>query len=391
MIFFYYALAVILYVIAAPFLLILSFYKDKYKISLKSRFFLYKNLKQEYADVHFHGCSLGEIKSMRFLFSHFNNFRISTITNTGFSEALKYTHKVNFLPFEIFIPFWMKPCKVLVVFEAELWLMLVFMAKFFNAKVILINARISDRSYLKYKKFNFFYKVLFRYIDEVFAQSLKDKERLQELGAKNVIAYKNIKIINKNKKDKKFEKLKSRLIVLASTHENEEQALLSKIKLEQNDKLVLAPRHPERFEMVEKILLDFCKINGYGMQKFSQLDLKSNDLQSVFCEKYLLLDCLGELENFYSISDIVFLCGSFEKNIGGHNPIEAAKYENIIISGKYFFNQEALYNEVENIYICQNLDEIRNILTQNLTCAKIKHQGDLTEIIQSIKEGVNAR
>ncbi|MBF7047473.1 lipid IV(A) 3-deoxy-D-manno-octulosonic acid transferase, partial [Campylobacter volucris] len=351
----------------------------------------YKNLKQEYADVHFHGCSFGEIKSMRFLFSHFNNFRISTITNTGFSEALKYTHKVNFLPFEIFIPFWMKPCKVLVIFEAELWLMLVFMVKFFNAKVILINARISDRSYLKYKKFNFFYKVLFRYIDEVFAQSLKDKERLQELGAKNVIAYKNIKIINKNKKDKKFEKLKSRLIVLASTHENEEKALLSKIKLEQNDKLVLAPRHPERFEMVEKILLDFCKINGYGMQKFSQLDLKSNDLQSVFCEKCLLLDCLGELENFYSISDIVFLCGSFEKNIGGHNPIEAAKYENIIISGKYFFNQEALYNEVENIYICQNLDEIRNILTQNLTCAKIKHQGDLTEIIQSIKEGVNAR
>lgn len=391
MIFFYYALAVILYVIAAPFLLILSFYKDKYKISLKSRFFLYKNLKQEYADVHFHGCSFGEIKSMRFLFNHFNNFRISTITNTGFSEALKYTHKVNFLPFEIFIPFWMKPCKVLVIFEAELWLMLVFMAKFFNAKVILINARISDRSYLKYKKFNFFYKVLFRYIDEVFAQSLKDKERLQELGAKNVIAYKNIKIINKDKKDKKFEKLKSRLIVLASTHENEEKALLSKIKLEQNDKLVLAPRHPERFEMVEKILLDFCKINGYGMQKFSQLDLKSNDLQSVFCEKCLLLDCLGELENFYSISDIVFLCGSFEKNIGGHNPIEAAKYENIIISGKYFFNQEALYNEVENIYICQNLDEIRNILTQNLTCAKIKHQGDLTEIIQSIKEGVNAR
>ncbi|MBF7049294.1 lipid IV(A) 3-deoxy-D-manno-octulosonic acid transferase [Campylobacter volucris] len=391
MIFFYYAFAVILYVIAAPFLLILSFYKDKYKISLKSRFFLYKNLKQEYADVHFHGCSFGEIKSMCFLFNHFNNFRISTITNTGFSEALKYTHKVNFLPFEIFIPFWMKPCKVLVIFEAELWLMLVFMAKFFNAKVILINARISDRSYLKYKKFNFFYKVLFRYIDEVFAQSLKDKERLQELGAKNVIAYKNIKIINKDKKDKKIEKLKSRLIVLASTHENEEKALLSKIKLEQNDKLVLAPRHPERFEMVEKILLDFCKINGYGMQKFSQLDLKSNDLQSVFCEKCLLLDCLGELENFYSISDIVFLCGSFEKNIGGHNPIEAAKYENIIISGKYFFNQEALYNEVENIYICQNLDEIRNILTQKLTCAKIKHQGDLTEIIQSIKEGVNAR
>lgn len=391
MIFCYYTFAVIFYIITAPFLFLLSFFKEKYKISLKSRFFLYKNLKQEYADVHFHACSYGEVKSMGCLFKQINNYRISVITNTGFNEALRHTHKVNFLPFEIFIPFWFKPCKVLVIFEAELWLMLVFMAKFFNAKIVLINARISDKSQKKYEKFKFFYKVIFRYIDEVFAQSLKDKERLEALGAKNVIAYKNIKINNENKTTRKFLKLNSRLLILASTHENEEKLILSKIELSENDKLIIAPRHPERFKKVEKILQTFCEKNNFSMQKFSNLNLNNNTLENEFVEKCLLLDSLGELENFYSISDIVFLCGSFVRNIGGHNPVEAAKYKNIIISGEYFFNQESLYSEVENIYICKNLDEINTYLQQELSYAKIKKQNDLLQIIQSIKEGLNAR
>ncbi|WP_291952995.1 lipid IV(A) 3-deoxy-D-manno-octulosonic acid transferase [Campylobacter sp.] len=380
MIFLYYVLAVVFYILAAPFLYILSLFKEKYKISLKSRFFLYKNLKEEYADIHFHACSYGEIKSIACLLKQFDNYRISVITNTGFKEALKYTHKVNFLPFEIFIPFWIKPCKVLVIFEAELWLMLIFMTKFFNAKVILINARISDRSYKRYMKFKFFYKIVFKYVDEIFAQSLKDKDRLKMLGARDVQVCKNIKIYNESKKTKEFVKLNSRLIIFASTHEKEEELLLSKIKLNKNDKLIVAPRHPERFEDVEKILQVFCKKNNFTMQKFSNLNLDDNDLESKFVEKCLLLDSLGELENFYSISDVVFLCGSFVKNIGGHNPVEAAKYKNIIISGEYFFNQESLYNEIENIYICKNLDEINIYLEQKLL-----------QIIQSIKEGLNAR
>ncbi|MCV3341475.1 UNVERIFIED_CONTAM: lipid IV(A) 3-deoxy-D-manno-octulosonic acid transferase [Campylobacter lari] len=391
MIFFYYIFAVIIYIIAAPFLLILSFCKGKYKISLKSRFFLYKNLRQKQGDVYFHACSFGEIKSLIPLIKLFPTCKISTITQTGFNEALKYSKKVNFFPFEVFVPFWMRSCKVLVIFEAELWLMLVFMAKFYNAKVVLLNARISDRSLKNYRRFGFFYRLIFKYIDVVFAQSQKDKERLECLGAKNVIAYKNIKANIKQEQVKNYSKPKARIIIFASTHENEERLLLNEINLEENDKLIIAPRHPERFGEVEEILKDFCQKNHYNMQKFSDFTLSENDFANFFNAKCLLLDTLGELESFYKISDVVFLCGSFIDNIGGHNPIEAARWNNIIISGKYFFNQESLYQEVDGLYICESVKDINNFLKQKLSQAQIKEQSDLNEIILSIKEGLDAR
>ncbi|EAJ0347834.1 3-deoxy-D-manno-octulosonic acid transferase [Campylobacter lari] len=391
MIFFYYIFAVIIYVIAVPFLLILSFCKEKYKVSLKSRFFLYKNLKQEQGDIYFHACSFGEIKSIVPLIKLFPTCKISTITQTGFNEALRHSKKVNFLPFEIFIPFWMKPCKVLIIFEAELWFMLVLMAKFYNAKVILLNARISDRSLKNYKRFSFFYRLIFKYIDVVFAQSQKDKERLECLGAKNVVAYKNIKAYIKQEQVKNYSKPKARVIIFASTHENEERLLLNEIKLEENDRLIIAPRHPERFGEVEGILKDFCKKNHYNMQKFSDFTLSENDFANFFKTKCLLLDTLGELESFYKISDVVFLCGSFVNNIGGHNPIEAARWNNVIISGKYYFNQESLYQEVDDLYICESVKDINDFLKQKLSQARVKEQNDLNEVILSIKEGLDAR
>lgn len=381
----------IIYVIAVPFLLILSFCKEKYKVSLKSRFFLYKNLKQEQGDIYFHACSFGEIKSIVPLIKLFPTCKISTITQTGFNEALRHSKKVNFLPFEIFIPFWMKPCKVLIIFEAELWLMLVLMAKFYNAKVILLNARISDRSLKNYKRFSFFYRLIFKYIDVVFAQSQKDKERLECLGAKNVVAYKNIKAYIKQEQVKNYSKPKARVIIFASTHENEERLLLNEIKLEENDRLIIAPRHPERFGEVEGILKDFCKKNHYNMQKFSDFTLSENDFANFFKTKCLLLDTLGELESFYKISDVVFLCGSFVNNIGGHNPIEAARWNNVIISGKYYFNQESLYQEVDDLYICESVKDINDFLKQKLSQARVKEQNDLNEVILSIKEGLDAR
>ncbi|OCX42219.1 3-deoxy-D-manno-octulosonic acid transferase [Campylobacter ornithocola] len=391
MIFFYYIFAVMIYIITAPFLLVLSFCKEKYKKSLKSRFFLYKNLKQKQGDIYFHACSFGEIKSIASLIKLFPDCKISTITQTGFGEALRYSKKVNFFPFEIFVPFWMRPCKVLVIFEAELWLMLVFMAKFYNAKVVLLNARISDRSLKNYERFSFFYRLVFKYIDVVFAQSQKDKQRLESLGARNVIAYKNIKANIRQEQVKNYSKPKGRIIIFASTHENEEQLLLNEIKLEENDKLIIAPRHPERFGEVEGILKDFCQKNYYNMQKFSDFTLSEDNFANFFKTKCLLLDTLGELENFYKISDVVFLCGSFINNIGGHNPIEAARWNNIIISGKYYFNQESLYQEVDGLYICENVKDINNFLKQKISQAQIKEQSDLSEVILSIKEGLDAR
>lgn len=363
-------------------LFLLSLFKPKYKYSLKARFFLFRNISQKRSDVHFHVCSYGEARSVKELVLRFDS-RITTITQTGYDYAKEICNKVNYLAFENWIPFWLKPSKVLVIFEAEYWLMLVFIAKLQKSKVILLNARISDNSYVSYKKFRFFYKKIFCYIDEVFAQSEVDKIRLEDLGAKNVKIFSNIKSKLQIFPTQKYLKPKQKLIIFASTHKGEEELLLKHYKMDKQEKLIIAPRHPERFLEVEQLLHD----KGLKFDKFSLLQNEDKK----FNQDILLLDCLGELVNFYAISDVVVLGGSFFEGIGGHNPIEVAHFNNVLISGIYIHNQKSLFQEVDNVYFCEDLKELDGIIHNYNLKAKIAQNNDLSTIIQAIQEGIDAR
>lgn len=366
------------WLLSLPFVFLLSF-KKKYKRSLKARFFLYKNPKLKDSSLHFHACSFGEVKALEPLLKEFSTYSLSTTTQTGFNEACKLSKNVSFLPFENLLPFWKNQAKVLIVFEAELWLNLFKYYKKDGSFTILLNARISDKSYPKYKKFSFYYKKIFSYIDKVYAQSEKDKERLEELGAKNVEVLGNIKAYSSREIKKIYPKFQERLIIIASSHAKEEEQLLKNITLEENDKLIIAPRHPERFAEVDKIFKNFAQKSSFSYEKFSE----NSSLNS----KCILLDALGELKNFYAISDIVLLCGSFEDGIGGHNFIEPAIFQNSIISGKYYFNQKALFSLCENIYI-SDYENINSLLKQDLKKAKIKTSFNLDKISQKLKEKI---
>jgi 3-deoxy-D-manno-octulosonic-acid transferase len=368
--FLYYLFALFLYVISLPFLFFLIF-KKKYKKSIPARFFLYKNPPFTEKRYYFHACSLGETKALKPLIENFDKVNISVITNTGFEEAKKYKNaEVRFLPYEIFIPFWLRPCKSLIIMEAELWYMLIFFAKRRCEKVVLLNARISDKSFPKYLKFKWFYKKIFENIDLVLAQSEKDKERLEKLGAKNVKVTGNIKTYFKPQITAEYKKKKP-LIVLASTHPNEEEMILKNIPLDKYQ-VAIVPRHPERFEEVEKIAKKFGDV-----EKLSEI----NDF--TLKKDIVVVDKMGELVNFYKIADIVVLGGSFVDNVGGHNPIEAAYFNKPIISGKYFFNQHVLYNEVDGIKICE-ISEISECLN-SLKPTKIKRTYDIKKVIEYIK------
>ncbi len=372
----------IVFLLCAIPLFLLSLFKPKYKNSLKARFFLFRNISQKRSDVHFHVCSYGEAKSIKELVLRFDS-RITTITQTGYDYAKEICNKVNYLAFENWIPFWLKPSKVLVIFEAEYWLMLVFIAKLQKSKIILLNARISDNSYTSYKKFRFFYKKIFCYIDEVFAQSEVDKIRLEGLGAKNVKIFPNIKSKLQICPTQKYFKPEQKLIIFASTHKGEEELLLKYYKINKQEKLIIAPRHPERFLEVEQLLHD----QGLKFDKFSLL--QSEDKK--FSQDILLLDCLGELVNFYAISDVVVLGGSFFEGIGGHNPIEVAHFNNVLISGVYIYNQKSLFQEVDNVCFCEDLKELDDIIHNYNLKAKITHNHNLSTIIQAIQEGIDAR
>ncbi|MEA1914609.1 MAG: glycosyltransferase N-terminal domain-containing protein, partial [Campylobacterota bacterium] len=208
---FYLFVALVFWVLALPFLLYKS-RSNKYKDAIPARFFLKNNGAFKNKGIWFHTCSMGETKSIVPLIEQFDNVNLSVNTNTGFEEAKKHCQNVRYLPYELFLPFWVNQQKVLVVMEAELWYMLFLMAKIRNTPTMLINARISDKSHASYLRFSWLYKRIFKNIDQVFAQSEVDKNRLEQLGASNVEVIGNIKLANLPKVTKSLEKQKELLI-----------------------------------------------------------------------------------------------------------------------------------------------------------------------------------
>ncbi len=380
--FFYSFVSILIYLIALPFLILFSF-KTKYRNSIPARFFLWKNSPLKPHGIWFHSCSFGEAKAIKPLIDELpkNMLRMSTTTQTGFEAINAYTGESRYLPFEPLLFPWLKPQKALVVMEAEFWYLLFALAKGRGAKTLLINARMSDRSFPKYQKIGWLYRHIFKHIDEVYAQTAKDKERLESLGAQNVVVTGNIKLSKLPDLTKNLEKPSGLLLCGASTHEGEEslilEAFLALREEEKEVKLILAPRHPERFDKIAKMVEIFSKEHELSMQRYSQNESMQSDI--------ILLDVLGELVNVYAISDIVILGGAFEP-IGGHNAAEAAQFGCKIISGKHYFNQKDIFDAIEGIAVAEASNLSRRVLQHGvLKSTRIKSKSDITPIVESLK------
>ncbi len=281
--YFYLFIAALLYLVAAPFLLLFAL-RDKYKDSIPARFFLKGNKPFKSDGVHFHVCSYGEARALKPLVSKLpkEQLYISAITQTGFSVIREYTSSVRYLPYELFLPFWIKRQKALVVLEAELWYMLFFMAKRKGAKTFLVNARVSSRSYPRYLKFKWFYKRVFKHIDAVYAQSFDDAKRLARLGARNIKVNGNIKFLNIAQATKEYTKAYPLVVTAASTHEGEEEGILEAflaLKEVEAAQLIVVPRHPERFKKVEEMLQRAANKHGLSFSSFSQNQHLDTDIE----------------------------------------------------------------------------------------------------------------
>ncbi len=375
----YYLLALIIYILAIPYLLLKS-RNPKYKDAIPAKFFLQNNKRFKENGIWFHSCSQGETTALKPIFDKLNtdDINLSVITNTGFETGKKMVKNIRYLPFEIFLPFWITKQKVLLVMEAELWYMLFLVASQKGTKTILINARINDKSYNTYKKYNFFYKHIFKHIHKVFAQSDIDKQRLEELGATNIVVIGNIKLATLPKISKILQKPNAILITAGSTHKTEEKLILNSWNKSQG-KLVIVPRHPERFDEVNNLIQEYITNKDISYHKYSQqLDFKSD---------IVLVDMMGELNNIYSISDVVILGGGFIDTAGGHNPIEPAFFGCKLISGKTIFNQKALFECVNNYNLVDN-DDLATILKNldKLKNTSLTQAGDIEPIIKEINK-----
>jgi len=380
----YFTLSVVLYLLALPLLVYLSF-KQKYKESIPSRFFLFNNPKfTKDNGVWFHVCSLGEARALKPLLKLLPNedIKITTITHTGQAEAKKYDAELRYLPYEMFLPFWAKKQKILVVLEAEFWFMLFTVLKAKGAKVVLLNARISEKSAKKYLQMAWFYKRMLVHVDTIYAQSEADKNRFIALGARNIEVIGNIKLAGEIKKTKDYEKPKVELIVAGSTHDTEEESVLKSFveyRKQSDAKLIIVPRHPERFEAVYELMKTYADKNDLSLSRFSKDKNLSTDM--------ILVDAMGELNNIYAISDIAILGGAFKDDVGGHNPLEPAFFGCKIITGKHFFHQRELFKYVHHVQYVES-DEIHKALfkARELPQSMVEETINLEPIINKIKE-----
>ena len=235
--------------------------------------------------------------------------------------------------------------RLLIIAETELWPNLLVVAGEQGTKVILVNARLSDRSFRGYTRFGFFFRRVVESIDWIFAQTKQDEDRFRKLGATRVSVAGNVKFDARPSLRGELPPSIRRalsttgqgpVLVAASTMAGEEPLVLhswESIRLKYPQAmLILAPRHPHRFEEVAELL-------AREQRRFvrrTSLDT-TNLVTRLAGVEVLLLDTIGELAGVFELADVAFVGGSLVRT-GGHNLLEPAFWAKPVLFGPHMEN-----------------------------------------------------
>lgn len=224
--------------------------------------------------------------------------------------------------------------KIGLLMETELWFNLMAACKKSDIPLLLLNARLSEKSASGYGKLGKLVTEGLQSLNAIAAQTAADAMRLQMLGALDVQVAGNIKFDVKPPADAAQQGLKLRALLgdnivflAASTREGEESLILEAVK-DLHILTVIVPRHPQRFDEVEQLI----KAAGLNYVRRSQLTAPIN--QNI---QIILGDSMGELFSYYAACDFTFVGGSLLK-FGGQNLIEAASMGKPILIGQYTYN-----------------------------------------------------
>jgi 3-deoxy-D-manno-octulosonic-acid transferase len=312
-----------------------------------------------------HAVSVGEAIAARPLMSLLlkdMELFVTTVTDTGQKvarEFLKEKAEVLFAPFDLsysvkrFINT-IKP-HLIIIMETELWPNLFHIAYQKGIPIVVVNGRISENSFKGYRKIRFFMKGMLSRGTLYCMQTETDAKRLISIGAPE----ERVKITGNLKMDIRpsdripgwCKHLRKPIIVAGSTHRGEERIILDSFRRVKEHfpeaTLILAPRHPERFQEVERLLKD-------SEQKYSK---KSDGVKTD--SSVVLLDTIGELTSVYGSADVCIIGGSFIPH-GGHNLFEAASWAKPIICGPsmenfplaedFFRLKAAIKTDADNLY-----------------------------------------
>jgi 3-deoxy-D-manno-octulosonic-acid transferase len=313
-----------------------------------------------------HAVSVGEVLAVSRLVQEMGSafagysLVISTTTRTGQDLARQKfgADRVFYCPLDLpwAIRAYLKALqpRMLVLAETEFWPNLLSGCFRREIPVVVVNARISDRSWPRYQLLRRLWQPMLGKLSTVLAQSQIDAERLVALGCRpeRVSVSGNLKFdVKAAKAGEATELLKSlgsglRYVVAGSTLEGEETALLEAwprlLAANANLAMVLAPRHPERFAQVVELL----NKSGVRWVKRSEWKGKSAEtLSQLHGGEIVLLDTIGELASVYSLAAVAFVGGSLVV-AGGHNPLEPAQFGVPIVMGPHYANFRAVTGDL---------------------------------------------
>ena len=394
--FFFYQILLIVTIILSPIILIIRFFKDKEdKKRFVEKFSLNKKKRSKGNLIWFHAASVGEFLSVVPLIRELEknkNIKIILVTTSTLSSSkifrnFKFRKTIHqFFPIDFkyftseFISYW-KP-KVAIFIDSEIWPCMFKEIKKNSIPLVLMNARITKRSFDKWKTFKDFSNNTFKNIDIAYPSNLETFGYLKKFKIKKIKKIGNLKFTEDQNSEtevlaKSFlSSVRGRLIWVASSTHPSEEYIIGKAHLQLRKKFknlltIIIPRHTNRVSEIRDELKSL-KVKTAIRSKKQKINFNTD---------VYLADTYGETKKFFKIAKIIFIGGSII-NHGGQNPIEPARYGLRIIHGPNvgnFYEIFKLFKNKKASFQINNLSQLIKI-AQILLTKKTNNKLNLKKI-----------
>ena len=403
--FFIYQILITLIVLFSPIIIFFRILRDKEdKIRFKEKFCIFSKKRGKGKLIWFHGASVGEILSIIPLIHKYEKNKsigkILVTSNTLSSSKILKNYKFKktvhqFFPIDQifftyrFLDYW-KP-HLAIFIDSEIWPNMARVLKNKRIPLILLNARITKKSFTRWIQFKSFSKYVFNKISVAYPQNKQTKYFLKKLKVKKIKEIGNLKLIEniQDKQDDMGDKLsiqfkKHKVWIAASTHPNEEIfCAKSHIELKKKNKKLITIIIPRHIHRVKEII---SKIKSFNLKIITHSS-KIKNLKNV---DIYIVDTFGESKKFFKIGNTVLMGGSLVSR-GGQNPLEAARYGAKILHGPHIYNFKDVFKLLKSLGISKEIKTTRKLASSitfknNIKGAtKIKKIGGLI-LKKTIKE-----
>ena len=393
----------LLYQIITSILIIFSPIIIAYRILIKKedkkrfleKYSLPSKLKKKGKLIWFHGASVGELLSIIPLVKNYENNKSikqilitsSTLSSSKVLKKYKFKKTVHqFYPIDhiFFTRKFLNHCNpTLAIFiDSEIWPCM--FKNLHNKKIplVLLNARLTNKSFKNWIKLNNFAKSIFDYITIAFPQNIETRKYLKQLNFKKIKEIGNLKFVENyeeklikinNKLNKKFKSKK--IWVASSTHKKEElfcaQTHLELKKKVKNLLTIIIPRHVHRINEIKS------EINNFNLK----ISCHSSRVENLKKVDIYIVDTFGETKKFHNIGSSVFFGGSIIER-GGQNPLEAARFGAKILHGPNIDNFKDVYKLLKSFNISKKITTPKQLASEitfrknKFTGIKIKNIGE---------------